>query len=55
MKGLRRSNREWFIFRCLLEISPVYEGIKTIKDSLWDLNTQLEISPVYEGIKTKVS
>ena len=36
----------------MLEISPVYEGIKTIEQYHFNPPVKLEISPVYEGIKT---
>ena len=52
MKGLRLFFFEGFSVHFTLEISPVYEGIKTLSAAEEISVGTLEISPVYEGIKT---
>ena len=54
MKGLRLVPSPDNVSESLLEISPVYEGIKTrYKPPYRQILFLLEISPVYEGIKTR--
>ena len=52
MKGLRHKAGANITVMMVLEISPVYEGIKTIFNAGANHRKKLEISPVYEGIKT---